>query len=135
MHIAAAIQITKHLIPSLKTLIGGMKKKEEGANFLLYFFSFSPCFPLIAYFVEFSHIVKIGRTHLQDAVPITLGQEFSAYVQQLEFNMDGIEGSIPRLFLLAQGGTAVGTVCPSISVKFHLLGAQHLRWFRGKGRS
>ena len=54
-------------------------------------------------------IVKIGRTHLQDATPLTLGQEFSGYAQQIADNIDRVEGVMPRLYRLAQGGTAVGT--------------------------
>ena len=58
---------------------------------------------------EFSDIIKIGRTHLQDATPLTLGQEFSGYVQQLTFGIERIKLTLPRLSNLAQGGTAVGT--------------------------
>merc|ERR1712222_36323 len=53
--------------------------------------------------------IKIGRTHTQDATPLTLGQEFSAYVQQLEFGIQRVEATLPRLYMLAAGGTAVGT--------------------------
>jgi fumarate hydratase class II len=56
-----------------------------------------------------SKIIKIGRTHTQDATPITLGQEFSAYATQIAFGLDRIKAVLPRLYLLAQGGTAVGT--------------------------
>ena len=58
---------------------------------------------------EFNDIIKIGRTHTQDATPLTLGQEFSGYVTQLKFSLDRIEATLPRLYLLAAGGTAVGT--------------------------
>ncbi len=58
---------------------------------------------------EFSSIIKIGRTHLQDATPLTLGQEFSGYVSQLDHGMNHIESSLPHLYELALGGTAVGT--------------------------
>ena len=54
-------------------------------------------------------IVKIGRTHLQDATPLTLGQEFSGYATQVAYGLDRIEATMPRLMQLAQGGTAVGT--------------------------
>ncbi|MCY4034022.1 MAG: class II fumarate hydratase, partial [Hyphomicrobiales bacterium] len=54
-------------------------------------------------------IIKIGRTHLQDATPLTLGQEFSGYVTQLDYALERIQATLPRLYLLAQGGTAVGT--------------------------
>jgi fumarate hydratase class II len=59
---------------------------------------------------EFNHIIKIGRTHLQDATPLTLGQEFSGYVQQLTNRIACVEGVLPRLSYLVQGGTAMGTV-------------------------
>ena len=59
--------------------------------------------------VEFADIVKIGRTHLQDAVPLTLGQEFSGFVAQLDADLARIEGVLPDLYELAIGGTAVGT--------------------------
>lgn len=58
---------------------------------------------------EFKDIIKIGRTHTQDAVPLTLGQEFSGYVQQIAFAIDRIEATLPRVYYLALGGTAVGT--------------------------
>jgi fumarate hydratase, class II len=59
--------------------------------------------------MEFADLVKIGRTHLQDAVPLTLGQEFSGYVAQLDADVDRIESTLPSLYELAIGGTAVGT--------------------------
>src|SRR5206468_6574799 len=58
---------------------------------------------------EFDGIVKIGRTHLQDAVPLTLGQEFSGYVAQLDGDLTRIEATLPGLYEIALGGTAVGT--------------------------
>merc|ERR1719333_943827 len=58
---------------------------------------------------EYADIIKIGRTHTQDATPLTLGQEFSGYVQQLQFGIDRVEATLPRLYMLAAGGTAVGT--------------------------
>ena len=87
MHIAAVEQISRHLIPNVKKLRDALAKKAE----------------------EFKDIIKIGRTHLMDAVPLTLGQEFSGYVQQLTYGLDRIEGCLPRLRELALGGTAVGT--------------------------
>jgi fumarate hydratase class II len=87
MHIAAVLEIRNHLLPHLKQLRDTFQTKCD----------------------EFAHIVKIGRTHLQDATPLTLGQEFSGYVQQLTNGIARIEGCLPRLSLLAQGGTAVGT--------------------------
>ncbi|KXT00280.1 hypothetical protein AC578_1216 [Pseudocercospora eumusae] len=87
MHIAAVLDFEESLLPALKNLHQAMKHKAE----------------------SFEHIIKIGRTHLQDATPLTLGQEFSGYVTQLEYGIERIESSLPRLRLLAQGGTAVGT--------------------------
>mmetsp|Transcript_1494 Transcript_1494/g.1487 ORF Transcript_1494/g.1487 Transcript_1494/m.1487 type:complete len:468 (-) Transcript_1494:511-1914(-) len=87
MHIAAVTEISKKLIPSLKELRDAFDAKSK----------------------EFEKIIKIGRTHLQDATPLTLGQEFSGYVQQLSFGIERIEQTLPRLSYLAQGGTAVGT--------------------------
>lgn len=87
MHIAAAETIIHHLIPSLIELRDGLYKKQ----------------------LEFSHIVKIGRTHLQDAVPLTLGQEFSGYVAQLDAALENIRATLPAIYELALGGTAVGT--------------------------
>jgi fumarate hydratase, class II len=87
MHIAAAQTTVHQLIPAVRTLRDALAKKAE----------------------EFSDIVKIGRTHLQDAVPLTLGQEFSGYVAQLDDDLGRIEQALPGLFELAIGGTAVGT--------------------------
>lgn len=87
MHIAAATVLVKKLLPSLKTLRDSLHNKSKA----------------------FDHIVKIGRTHLQDAVPLTLGQEFSGYVGQLDACMSYIEDILPHLYDLAIGGSAVGT--------------------------
>jgi fumarate hydratase class II len=87
MHIAAAYGIVKHLLPALKALRDTLDTKAKA----------------------FADIVKIGRTHLQDATPLTLGQEFSGYVAQLEHGMKHVESALPHLYELAQGGTAVGT--------------------------
>ncbi len=87
MHIAAVEQITNRLIPAITELRDALQAKAD----------------------EFMEIVKIGRTHLMDAVPLTLGQEFSAYVQQLSYGLDRINSCLPRLSELALGGTAVGT--------------------------
>ncbi|OAJ57634.1 class II fumarate hydratase [Paraburkholderia ginsengiterrae] len=87
MHVAAAYAIVKHLLPALKTLRDTLDGKAKA----------------------FAEIVKIGRTHLQDATPLTLGQEFSGYVAQLEQGMRHVESALPHLYQLAQGGTAVGT--------------------------
>jgi fumarate hydratase, class II len=87
MHVAAAYAIVKHLLPALKTLRDTLDTKAKA----------------------FADIVKIGRTHLQDATPLTLGQEFSGYVAQLDHGIKHVESSLPHLYELAQGGTAVGT--------------------------
>jgi len=87
MHIAAAERIVHHLVPSLKKLHDALNVKVK----------------------EFASIVKIGRTHLMDAVPITLGQEFSGYAAQVAEGIGYIEAALPELYKLAVGGTAVGT--------------------------
>ena len=87
MNVAAAEATTKALLPALKALAETLSQKS----------------------VAFSGIVKIGRTHLQDATPLTLGQEFSGYVAQLVHARAHIEAALPHVFELAQGGTAVGT--------------------------
>ncbi len=87
MHIAAAMEVSEKLLPALKHLHGALKVKSE----------------------EFSSIIKIGRTHLQDATPLTLGQEFSGYVKQVENSIRRAQSVLPALYELAQGGTAVGT--------------------------
>ncbi len=87
MHIAAAYEISNHLIPSLRHLHFALAKKSS----------------------EFADIIKIGRTHMMDATPLTLGQEFSGYTKQVENAIRRAQGVLPALFELAQGGTAVGT--------------------------
>ena len=87
MHIAAVERIRDALIPSLTSLSESFRKKTT----------------------EFKDIIKIGRTHLMDATPLTLGQEFSGYTTQLEYAIDRINGSMPRMYQIALGGTAVGT--------------------------
>lgn len=87
MHIAAAEQVVHELIPGLQHLHAALDAKAK----------------------EFMGIVKIGRTHLQDATPVTLGQEFSGYVCQIAYGIDRVKACMPRLVQLAQGGTAVGT--------------------------
>jgi fumarate hydratase, class II len=87
MHIAAAQTVVDTLLPAVQSLRDSLAKRAE----------------------EFSDIVKIGRTHLQDAVPLTLGQEFSGYVAQLDADLERIETALPGLYELAIGGTAVGT--------------------------
>ena len=87
MHIAAAREATGALIPALKHLQAALAGKAEA----------------------FKDLVKIGRTHLQDATPVTLGQEFGAYARQIDYAVARVEAALPRVYLLAQGGTAVGT--------------------------
>ena len=87
MHIASAVAITKKLLPAVETLATLLQGKSR----------------------EFAKIVKIGRTHLMDAVPLTLGQEFSGYATQVERGRERIAQCLPRLYELALGGTAVGT--------------------------
>ncbi len=87
MHIAAVSRIEDRLLPGLTRLRAALAHREKA----------------------FAGIVKTGRTHLQDATPLTLGQEFSAYVAQLQNSIARIEATLPRLLSLAQGGTAVGT--------------------------
>ncbi len=87
MHIAAVEEIHRRLIPMITKLKDALGAKSE----------------------EFKSIIKIGRTHLMDATPLTLGQEFSGYVQQLNNALERVNGSLPRLYELALGGTAVGT--------------------------
>jgi fumarate hydratase, class II len=87
MHIAAAETLTQRLIPTVTTLRNALLEKSH----------------------LFADLIKIGRTHLMDAVPLTLGQEFSGYVAQLEQALRRIEASLPDLYELAIGGTAVGT--------------------------
>ena len=87
MHIAAVESINEALIPSLTALTKSFSNKST----------------------EFKDIIKIGRTHLMDATPLTLGQEFSGYTTQLEYALDRINGCMPRMYQIALGGTAVGT--------------------------
>ncbi len=87
MHIAAAERIHHDLVPALEQLHAALAAKAD----------------------EFASIVKIGRTHLQDATPMTLGQEFGGYAQQVAYGIDRVKAVMPALLRLAQGGTAVGT--------------------------
>jgi fumarate hydratase, class II len=87
MHISAARAVTGRLIPALKRMHDRLAEQAE----------------------RWDHIVKIGRTHLQDATPLTLGQEFSGYATQVGDCIDRLEAVLPRVYRLAQGGTAVGT--------------------------
>ena len=87
MHISAAVTVHNLLIPNLRILEDSLNKKVQ----------------------TFNHIIKIGRTHTQDATPLTLGQEFSGYTQQVSQGIKRIENGIQNIYALAQGGTAVGT--------------------------
>src|SRR3954467_10632824 len=103
MHIAAAMRITADLIPALSELHRALRKKEKA----------------------FARIVKIGRTHTQDATPLTLGQEFSGYAAQVESGIARLRAAVRDLYPLAQGGTAVGTGLNS-KPKFARLFAKHV---------
>ena len=87
MHISVALETTHKLLPNLKILENSLRKKS----------------------IEFKKIVKIGRTHLQDATPLTLGQEFSGYHEQIKKSINRIKYCLNDILFLAQGGTAVGT--------------------------
>ncbi len=87
MHIAAAEETNHQLIPALHNILEALEAKQE----------------------EFKDIVKIGRTHTQDATPLTLGQEFSGYVQAIKNSLRRVDNALPAVYELAQGGTAVGT--------------------------
>nr|MDA3872683.1 class II fumarate hydratase [Kiritimatiellia bacterium] len=87
MHVAIAEELIRHLFPCIQELRECLHHKSE----------------------TYSDIVKTGRTHLQDATPVTFGQEISAWVAQLDFALDNIKGTLPGLYDLAIGGTAVGT--------------------------
>ena len=87
MHVAVALELERHLIPAIEALIAALTAKAEA----------------------YSDIVKIGRTHLQDAVPLSLGQEFSGYAAQLDLGLSSLRACLPQVLQLAIGGTAVGT--------------------------
>jgi fumarate hydratase class II len=103
MHIAAAMRITADLIPALSGLARALRKKEKA----------------------FAGIIKIGRTHTQDATPLTLGQEFSGYAAQVESGIARLRVAVRDLYPLAQGGTAVGTGLNS-KPKFARIFARHV---------
>lgn len=108
MHIAAAVAFKERLIPAVTRLRDGLATKMK----------------------EFDSIVKIGRTHLQDAVPLTLGQEFSGYVAQLSACLTRLEGVLPELYALALGGSAVGTGL-NTHPKFAAKAAEHIATLTG----
>jgi len=87
MHIAVVLALKQKLLPALSALRDALERRSQA----------------------FSGIIKIGRTHLQDATPVSLGQEFSGYAAALDYDRDRIEATLPGLYRLAQGGTAVGT--------------------------
>lgn len=87
MHIAACLKIRTMLLPNLEIFLAGLKKKAQ----------------------EFKDVVKIGRTHLMDATPVTLGQEFSGYASQIEHGIQAVKNALPHVSEIALGGTAVGT--------------------------
>ncbi|UWQ89521.1 class II fumarate hydratase [Rhodobacteraceae bacterium M382] len=87
MHIGTAMSVRDVLLPGLNKLAAGLEQKSE----------------------EFKDIIKIGRTHTQDATPLTLGQEFGGYAHQIRMGISRVEAALPGIYQLAQGGTAVGT--------------------------
>lgn len=89
MHVAAVLSIHQTLLPSLHRLHSSLKRHVDSA--------------------DFKSLIKIGRTHTQDATPMTLSQEFSGYLTQVEYGIARVKQTLPRLLQLAQGGTAVGT--------------------------
>jgi fumarate hydratase class II len=109
MHIAAVEEIHRRLIPMITKLRDALQKKSD----------------------EFKDIIKIGRTHLMDAVPLTFGQEFGGYVQMLSNGLERINAALPRLYELALGGTAVGTGLNTHPV-FALRAAEKIAELTGK---
>lgn len=87
MHVAAVLETQRVLLPGLRALHEALEKKSH----------------------EFANIIKIGRTHTQDATPLTLGQEFSGYAHQVKQGIKRVESKLEQISELAQGGTAVGT--------------------------
>jgi fumarate hydratase class II len=108
MHLAAATAIRERLLPQVGKLRDALEEKAE----------------------NWADLVKIGRTHLMDGVPLTLGQEFSGYVGMLDDNLERIQGALPGLYRLAIGGTAVGTGL-NAPQGFGDLAARHLAEFTG----
>jgi fumarate hydratase class II len=103
MHIAVCSEVNRRLLPMLEKMTKALAHKRD----------------------EFQNIVKIGRTHLMDATPLTVGQEFSGYVTQLENGTDRVKSTLPRVYQLALGGTAVGTGL-NTHPDFAVLGAQYI---------
>ena len=108
MHIAAVEQVVHELLPALDHLHAALQAKATA----------------------FADVIKIGRTHLQDATPLTLGQEFSGYVRQITLGIERVKETLPRLCELAQGGTAVGTglnAAPGFAEQFAARSRAHHR--------
>jgi fumarate hydratase class II len=108
MHIAAAEEVVHHLLPAVDQLSGTLHAKAA----------------------EFSDIVKVGRTHLQDATPLTLGQEISGWVAQIDLATSAIEAALPAVYELALGGTAVGTGL-NTHPEYAVLSARHIATLTG----
>jgi len=108
MHIAAAEQVVHHLLPHVTALRDVLADKAS----------------------DFADIIKIGRTHLQDATPLTLGQEFSGYVQQLDYSLAAVAHALPHVYQLALGGTAVGTGL-NTHVDYAVTSARHIAILTG----
>ncbi|MBK9755413.1 MAG: class II fumarate hydratase [Nannocystis sp.] len=108
MHIAAAEQVVHHLLPHVTALRDVLADKAQ----------------------DFADIIKIGRTHLQDATPLTLGQEFSGYVQQLDYSLAAVAHALPHVYQLALGGTAVGTGL-NTHVDYAVTSARHIASLTG----
>ncbi len=108
MHVAAGEELERRLTPALKHLQRGLDRKARA----------------------WRNIIKIGRTHTQDATPLTLGQEFSGYATQVAYGLDRVRATLPRLYQLAQGGTAVGTGL-NARVGFDKRVAREIRRFTG----
>jgi fumarate hydratase class II len=98
MHVSAALMVNNTLIPSLKILLNSLLRHVNSE--------------------QFQRIIKIGRTHTQDATPLTLSQEFSGYATQIEYGIRRVQNTLPSLYQLALGGTAVGTVTLSKLIYF-----------------
>lgn len=108
MHIAVGLELNNSLLPSLKLIHESLDKKAK----------------------QFEDIIKIGRTHLMDATPLTLGQEFSGYAKQIELGIGRVEATLPNVYKLAQGGTAVGTGL-NTKVGFDIAVAEEVAKFTG----
>src|SRR5690606_12611793 len=108
MHIAVAQELDRDFFPALRQLHATLADKAH----------------------EYQQVVKTGRTHLQDATPITLGQEIGAWVAQIEFGLKAVEAALPGIYDLAIGGTAVGTGL-NAHPKFGVTAAEHIAQITG----